>query len=52
MLDKSEKIYVIIQVTAIIILICTTMYFTFYCPKCEAFSAKRDINRPIIVYQL
>ncbi len=52
MLEKSEKIYIIIGVISVIILICITLYFTFYCPKCEVFSPKRDINRPVVVYQI
>ena len=52
MLEKKEKIYIIIQVIAIIILICTTLHLTSYCPKCEIFSPDRNINRPIIVYKL
>ena len=52
MLEKQEKVYIIILVTSVITLIFSTLFITFHCPKCDVFSSDRNINRPVIVYKL
>lgn len=50
MLEKNEKIYLIILVISMIFLIFTILYFTNNCPNYEIYSNKN--NKPIIVYKI
>lgn len=51
MLEKDEKIYLIVLVTSAIILIFTTVYLSYRCPKCnETYSRKTD--QPVIIYRV
>jgi len=51
MLDKTEKVYLVILVTSVIILIFTALYITNNCPECDRLCSKKD-EQPIIVYQI
>ena len=49
--NKQEKIYLIGLVISAIILIFTTVYFTYNCPKCgETYNIKKD--QSVIVYRI
>jgi predicted RNA-binding Zn-ribbon protein involved in translation (DUF1610 family) len=51
MLEKNEKVYLIVLVISVIILIFTALYFTFNCPGCgETYSRKH--GKPVIVYRI
>lgn len=51
MLEKNEKVYLIILVTSVIILIFMALYFTNNCPKCDETYSIKD-ERPFIIYQI
>jgi len=51
MLQKNEKVYLIILVSSAIILIFTALYFTNKCPKCdETYKATKETS--VIVYKI
>lgn len=48
MLDKKEKVYLIVLVISAIILIFVTLYFTYNCPKTYSVTDRQ----PIVVYKI
>ena len=51
MVEKNENIYLVILVISAIILIFTSIYLTYNCPKCgETYSRKQE--QPVIVYKI
>lgn len=51
MLEKNEKVYLIVLITSTIILIIMALYFTNNCPECEeTYSRKND--RPVVIYRI
>lgn len=51
MLEKNEKIYLIILVMSVIILIFMSVYIRNKCSRCDETYNKKS-NQPIIVYKL
>lgn len=51
MLEKNQKIYLIILVTSALILIFMALYFTNTCPKCAETFSKNE-PKSVIVYQI
>lgn len=51
MLEKNEKVYLIILVISMIILIFTALYFTNNCPDCDETYYNKN-NKQIIVYKI
>lgn len=54
MLEKNEKIYLIILVVSAIVLIFTSIYISNRCPDCDRTYAvtSKNANQAIIVYRI
>lgn len=51
MLEKNQKIYLIVLVTSALILICMALYFSTACPKCDETFSKTE-PKTVIIYQI
>ena len=51
MLEKNEKVYLIILVISTIVLIFSALYFTNNCPKCDETYAATKAT-PVVVYKI
>ena len=51
MLEKNEKIFLIILVVSSIILIFMALYFTNICPNCDEIYSNKE-PKSVIVYQI
>lgn len=53
MLQKHEKIYLIVLTISVIILVFCTLHLRNYCSECsEVFNQPKTKNNPIIVYTI
>lgn len=52
MLDRYEKIYLVVLVISTIILIFTVLYFTNKCPETYSPKSSKKPERPLIVYKI
>ena len=53
MLEKKEKVYLIVLIVSAIVLIFTTIYITDRCPDCDKTYAKnKNPNQSIVVYRI